>query len=215
MNDMNDITDYSEISREGLIDMLEEATERMKAAETRNKELEAALAGQHETVCAYCQQVFKSEDHDAILEHIKTCDKRPERTILKRAFDIEKLHRERIEQLIDAIMKVLDTHKHDEDMAVHGKDEKTPVYNVPNTFARDVSIAELQILMISGPDKRLVKSASEEALDDIALLLDAPEWEYPGQIVRDVAKAIGMSYEAMAEKLRERDEQIQTSQETE
>ena len=44
--------------------------------------------------------------------------------------------------------------------------------------------------------------ASADALDDICILLDAPNWEYPGQVVRDVAIAIGMSVEEMAQKLK-------------
>lgn len=45
--------------------------------------------------------------------------------------------------------------------------------------------------------------ASADALDDICVLLDAPNWEYPGQVVRDVAKAIGMDLEVMAKKLKD------------
>jgi hypothetical protein len=43
---------------------------------------------------------------------------------------------------------------------------------------------------------------SADALDDICHLIDAPAWEYPGQVVRDVAQAIGMTPEEMREKLK-------------
>lgn len=35
------------------------------------------------------------------------------------------------------------------------------------------------------------RSASDDALDDIALLCDSGNWEYPGQVVRDVAAMVG------------------------
>lgn len=33
-------------------------------------------------------------------------------------------------------------------------------------------------------------NAAEKALDDIAILCGCPQWEYPGQIVRDVERVI-------------------------
>ena len=160
MNDTNDITDYSEFSREGLIDMLEKATERMNAAETRNKELEAALAGQHETVCAYCQQVFKSEDRDAIVEHIKTCDKRPEKAIFEAWKLAEKKYKHMIASLYDAGMEVLDTHNVDEDGTVWGDD--TPVFVVPDDKKRDEAIAALTELLMKGPQEDEQIQTSQE-----------------------------------------------------
>lgn len=32
------------------------------------------------------------------------------------------------------------------------------------------------------------KSAAEQALDDIAAICGCPHWDYPGQVVRDVAE---------------------------
>lgn len=32
------------------------------------------------------------------------------------------------------------------------------------------------------------KSAAEKALDDIAAICGCPHWDYPGQVVRDVAE---------------------------
>jgi hypothetical protein len=46
--------------------------------------------------------------------------------------------------------------------------------------------------------------AIQDALDDICALLDAPDWEYPGQVVRDVARALGISPDNMAKKLARR-----------
>lgn len=160
MNDMNDVIDYSEISREGLIDMLEEATDRMKAAETRNKELESALAGQHETICAYCRQVFKREDHEAILEHIKTCDERPEKLIFEAWERMEKEYKHRIALLFDAGMEVLDCHQVDEDGAVW--DDDTPVFVVPDDKKRDEAIAALTELLMKGPQEDEQIQTSQE-----------------------------------------------------
>lgn len=70
---------YEDISREGLIDMLEEATDRLGEQAGKIRELEAALAGKHEIVCAYCREVFPNDDPKVILEHIQSCDKRPEK----------------------------------------------------------------------------------------------------------------------------------------
>lgn len=44
--------------------------------------------------------------------------------------------------------------------------------------------------------------ASEQALTDICKVIGAPEWEYPGQVVRDVAVSLGMPSAIMAEKLK-------------
>jgi hypothetical protein len=45
------------------------------------------------------------------------------------------------------------------------------------------------------------QSPSADALDDICALVGAPAWDYPGQVVRDVAKAIGMDMDTMRAKL--------------
>ena len=41
--------------------------------------------------------------------------------------------------------------------------------------------------------------AASDALGDISKLVGAPDWEYPGQVVRDVAKVLGISLEEMGE----------------
>ena len=51
-----------------------------------------------------------------------------------------------------------------------------------NPTARAVSVEEGE-----GDD-----NPSANALDDICKVVGAPDWEYPGQVVRDVAKAIGL-----------------------
>ena len=43
-------------------------------------------------------------------------------------------------------------------------------------------------------------SAAEDALDDIAWLCEAPRWEYPGQVVRDVCLALGIPYSRLRER---------------
>lgn len=45
---------------------------------------------------------------------------------------------------------------------------------------------------------------SAAALDDIVLILGAPDWDYPGQVVRDVAKAVGMTYKEMGDLLKKK-----------
>lgn len=42
------------------------------------------------TVCSYCgHPTLKSEGASAILDHIMSCEKRPERTLLDKAFEVE------------------------------------------------------------------------------------------------------------------------------
>lgn len=145
-----DIINYEEISREGLIDMLEEATERMTSAESRIQELEAALASKCETVCAYCREVFPSEDPAAILEHIKSCEKRPEKAIFETWERVQKMYENRILLLVNAAGRVVDMHLDDEDNAVWGETD-IPVLEVPNEKNRDEAVKELRELLLEGP----------------------------------------------------------------
>ncbi len=71
----------------------------------------ASATQQKKTVCAYCRQVFKREDHDAILEHIQTCEKRPEKLILEAWEREAKELKYRIALLYDAAMEVVDKHQ--------------------------------------------------------------------------------------------------------
>lgn len=41
------------------------------------------------TVCAYCGHESPKADQQAILDHILTCEKRPEKNLLNKAFEIE------------------------------------------------------------------------------------------------------------------------------
>jgi hypothetical protein len=41
------------------------------------------------TVCAYCGHKSPTQDKTAVLDHILTCDKRPEKKLLEKAFEVE------------------------------------------------------------------------------------------------------------------------------
>jgi hypothetical protein len=41
------------------------------------------------TVCAYCGHESPRDDASAIFDHIFSCDKRPEKTLLAKAFEVE------------------------------------------------------------------------------------------------------------------------------
>ncbi len=93
MSNTSQQDDYEGVSREGLIDMLEEASERMAQAESRLDELEAAGH-----ICSYCgTRVGYSED--AVLEHIQSCDKRPEK-------QIESMYKKRIDSLVETLEEI-------------------------------------------------------------------------------------------------------------
>jgi len=66
---------------------------------------------------------------------------------------------------------------------------------MPEQLTTDPARLDYMVGMVDG-------SAASNALDDICRLLDVPDWEYPGQVVRDVARAVGMSLDDMAAKLR-------------
>lgn len=53
-------------------------------------------------------------------------------------------------------------------------------------YPSDVAIEQLE------DELNHASSAATRALDDITRILGAPRWEYPGQVVRDVAKALGV-----------------------
>jgi hypothetical protein len=114
------------------------------------RELEAALAGQHETVCAYCWQVFKREDHDAVLAHIKTCENRPEKAIIETGRRVEKVYMRRIAALFDAGMKVVECHE--QKKGVSWGDTGVPLFIVRENFERDEAVNELRNLLMKGPD---------------------------------------------------------------
>lgn len=50
------------------------------------KDLEKALTI---TRCAYCGHESPKDDNQAIADHIFTCDKRPEKKLMEKAFEIE------------------------------------------------------------------------------------------------------------------------------
>lgn len=51
----------------------------------------------------------------------------------------------------------------------------------------------------AGGERDTGDNPSADALDDICKIIGAPDWEYPGQVVRDVAKVVGISLEEMVE----------------
>lgn len=117
--------EYKDVSREGLIDMLEEATERMTQAEARVNQGH---------ICAYCGTGV-GYSADAVLEHIQSCDKRPEK-------QIENMYRKRIALLVDAACNVIECHEADEDGTVWSG-TKILALDVPNERKRDEAIMSL------------------------------------------------------------------------
>lgn len=85
--------------------------ELLDARDDRIHELEAALAGKHEAVCAYCHELLPREDPKAILEHITTCDQRPEKMIFEAWERENKEFRRRIAMLVDAAVEVLEKYQ--------------------------------------------------------------------------------------------------------
>lgn len=90
----------------------------LERKEDRIRELEAALAGKHEIVCAYCREVFPNDDPKVILEHIQSCDKRPEKAIFETLERMQNMYEKRILLLVNAAGRLVDMHLEDEDNAV-------------------------------------------------------------------------------------------------
>jgi hypothetical protein len=72
---------------------------------------------------------------------------------------------------------------------------------IPSQLSSDAAKIDFLVEKSKALEAELEDGAMKQALDDICKLIEVPDWEYPGQVVRDVASRLDMTLDEMGKKL--------------